>query len=422
MPSSSARAQAWSGPAPPKATSAKSRGSRPCSTETTRRARTISAFTTSITPAGSIPARARSAAARSSSIPPGSIVGSRPRSRFASVTVARAAAAPVARRAGIGARALGADAQRPTLVEPDDRASARADRVHGERGEPDRKLRRRDARARDVRRRRRSRTRPSTCRPCRTRARSRSRRARRAAPRPRRRRPGRRGVRTPRAPRPPPASRGRPTSASRGASEVARPCRRPRGRRDSGRGRARGTRRQRSSTRARTRGTREPPRATRRRARSDSGVLSSSATRRSGSLSRNEKSSETAIASASISGSVARSSGTSSPRGPVRPRTPKQRSSGTSGGGCSTHGRYRCARVWRRRCRTCSKPSFVTSAVRAPRRSRSAFVAIVVPCVKRSTSSAPTAAAASTTDALLSCGSSEPSRSGSHRPRRAPRR
>ena len=56
IPSSSASAHACSGPAPPKATSAKSRGSRPCSTETTRSARTISALTTSITPAGSISA------------------------------------------------------------------------------------------------------------------------------------------------------------------------------------------------------------------------------------------------------------------------------------------------------------------------------------------------------------------------------
>ena len=87
MPSSSASAQPCSGPAPPNATSAKSRGSRPCSTETTRRARTISAFTTSIAPAGSIPPRARCAASRSSSMSPGSVAGSRSRSRFASVTV-----------------------------------------------------------------------------------------------------------------------------------------------------------------------------------------------------------------------------------------------------------------------------------------------------------------------------------------------
>src|SRR5262245_31476108 len=50
----------------------------------------------------------------------------------------------------------------------------------------------------------------------------------------------------------------------------------------------------------------------------------------------------------------------------------------------------------------CSKPAFVTKAVRAPLRSRSAFVAIVVPCVKRSTSSAATASAAATTDSCCS--------------------
>src|SRR5262245_41750118 len=82
----------------------------------------------------------------------------------------------------------------------------------------------------------------------------------------------------------------------------------------------------------------------------------------------------------------------------MRPEAPTQRSSGTSGGGCSAHGLYRCARVWRRRWRRCSKPSVATKAVRAPRRSRSALVAIVVPCVKRSTSVAPTATAADSTD------------------------
>src|SRR5205085_10816435 len=49
-------------------------------------------------------------------------------------------------------------------------------------------------------------------------------------------------------------------------------------------------------------------------------------------------------------------------------------------------------------CSRCSKPALVTNAVRAPRRSSSAFVATVVPCAKRSTSCAPTAAAAASTD------------------------
>src|SRR5581483_7980326 len=65
------------------------------------------------------------------------------------------------------------------------------------------------------------------------------------------------------------------------------------------------------------------------------------------------------------------------------------------------HRRYRCARVCLRRCRRCSKPAFPTYAVRPPRRSSSAFVAVVVPCANRSTRSAPTARAAATTD--ISC-------------------
>ena len=87
IPSSSASAQACSGPAPPNATSAKSRGSRPCSTETTRRARTISAFDDVDDRRGIDSPSARSAASRSSSIPPGSAAGRRPRSRLASLTV-----------------------------------------------------------------------------------------------------------------------------------------------------------------------------------------------------------------------------------------------------------------------------------------------------------------------------------------------
>src|SRR5262249_5811747 len=54
---------------------------------------------------------------------------------------------------------------------------------------------------------------------------------------------------------------------------------------------------------------------------------------------------------------------------------------------------------WRRRWSRCSKPALPMYAVRAPRRSRSAFVATVVPCAKRSSSApAPTARAAPTTD------------------------
>src|SRR3954466_2328444 len=46
----------------------------------------------------------------------------------------------------------------------------------------------------------------------------------------------------------------------------------------------------------------------------------------------------------------------------------------------------------------CSKPSVATKAVRAPLCSSKALVATVVPCVKRSTRSAPTARAAASTD------------------------
>ena len=50
MPSASATPQPWSGPAPPKATSSRSRGSCPCSTLTTRIARTISSSATATIP------------------------------------------------------------------------------------------------------------------------------------------------------------------------------------------------------------------------------------------------------------------------------------------------------------------------------------------------------------------------------------
>ena len=69
-------------------------GRGPFSTETTRRARSISALTISTTAAGSMSPSALSAAATSSSSPPGKTAGSRPRSRFASVTVAAAPPLP----------------------------------------------------------------------------------------------------------------------------------------------------------------------------------------------------------------------------------------------------------------------------------------------------------------------------------------
>ena len=99
MPSASARSQACSGPAPPNATSVKRAGSCPRSTEITRSARAIFAFTTSITaaaarrgspPNGSATLRsARSARAGSSAIvPPRRCSGRRrPSTACASVTV-----------------------------------------------------------------------------------------------------------------------------------------------------------------------------------------------------------------------------------------------------------------------------------------------------------------------------------------------
>ena len=74
MPSSSATAQACSGPAPPNASSATARGSTPYSTVTTRTARAIAASTTATTPSAVTPARssAARAAATSSRPRPGS--------------------------------------------------------------------------------------------------------------------------------------------------------------------------------------------------------------------------------------------------------------------------------------------------------------------------------------------------------------
>ena len=71
IPSSSASSHACSGPAPPKATSAKSRGSCPRSTETTRSARSISAFDDAHDVGRvEVAERPRRRASRSSSSPP----------------------------------------------------------------------------------------------------------------------------------------------------------------------------------------------------------------------------------------------------------------------------------------------------------------------------------------------------------------
>ena len=138
MPSSSASAHACSGPAPPNATSAKSRGSSPCSTETTRSARTISAFTTSIT-AGRVDPGERPLGGVDVELDPARQRGRQAAEEEVRVGHGRArSAASVAGGAGVGPRALGPDAQRAALVEPDDRAAAGADRVHGEGRQPHR--------------------------------------------------------------------------------------------------------------------------------------------------------------------------------------------------------------------------------------------------------------------------------------------
>ena len=100
MPSPSASSQACCGPAPPKATSVNSRGSKPRSSEIARTARSIVAFTTRTTPsaaastsapiASASRASADRAAPRSSGIRPPrkSSARMRPSTRLASVTVA----------------------------------------------------------------------------------------------------------------------------------------------------------------------------------------------------------------------------------------------------------------------------------------------------------------------------------------------
>ena len=84
--------------------------------------------------------------------------------------------------------------------------------------------------------------------------------------------------------------------------------------------------------------------------------------------------------------SASSSSGASSPSGPIRSRTVKRSSRGTSGAG-RARGEVverRRGPAGRSRC-TSRKPSVVTSAVRAPRRSSSALVATVMPCAKAAT-------------------------------------
>ena len=122
-PISSATALACSGPAPPKATSANSRGSWPRWTLITRSAPAMFSLTIRRMPsaAASRPApsrrrpsatAARAASTSSDISPPIRSAGRWPSTTLASVTVGSVAALAVGRRAGLGARRLRADAQR----------------------------------------------------------------------------------------------------------------------------------------------------------------------------------------------------------------------------------------------------------------------------------------------------------------------
>ena len=129
IPSSSASSHACSGPAPPNATSANPRGSWPRSTDTSRNARSISAFTTAITATGSIPSERARPPRRGRARPAGERAGSRPSSEVRVGDGRPRPAASVTRGTRIGAGALGPDAERAARVPPDDRAASGADRV-----------------------------------------------------------------------------------------------------------------------------------------------------------------------------------------------------------------------------------------------------------------------------------------------------
>ena len=268
MPSSSASAHAWSGPAPPNATSAKSRGSRPCSTETTRSARIISAFTTSITASGSRSPSARRGG-RAVELDAAGKRRGQPTEEEVRVGHGRARRRHARSRPGRDRRPRSRGRRGARRPRPAARSSRRPRRPCARRASGGgREGRRPRARARAAPRRRRSRRRRSTCRPCRRRARSRSRRAPRCARRRRRPRPGRRGARTRRdaaassSVASPPEER-----MTSGSGEAAPRARLGERAEVAGQHRARGTRPRRSSRRARTPGARARPRARRRRAR-----------------------------------------------------------------------------------------------------------------------------------------------------------
>ena len=139
MPSSSARAQACSGPPPPNATSVKSRGSRPRSTVTMRSTLAIASSTSVTMPAAvastvnrerAAPASRRRHAARAASIANAAaeqVMRIEPAEHDVRVGDGRAIRLAVARRARVGTRRERTDAQRAAVVDPRDRAAARTD-------------------------------------------------------------------------------------------------------------------------------------------------------------------------------------------------------------------------------------------------------------------------------------------------------
>ena len=145
-PSSSASAHACKPPAPPNATSAKSRGSSPRCTLISRSARTISVSATRTTPsaaaahptrAGVPPvsaARDRSRRSEATAEPPA--VGQQPSRRFASVTVGSSPPTPVARRPWLGAGRVRSRPGARRLRRPTRWTRPRPHRVHVHHREP----------------------------------------------------------------------------------------------------------------------------------------------------------------------------------------------------------------------------------------------------------------------------------------------
>ena len=141
IPSSAAIAAACIGPAPPKGSSAKPRGSMPRSTVTTRSARTISWLATRTIPAAVSSGSSPSAAASAPTAARGRVgverdaagearVGGEVAEQQVGVGHRRlGAAAAVTGGPGLGAGRARADPQRAAGVAPADRAAAGADRV-----------------------------------------------------------------------------------------------------------------------------------------------------------------------------------------------------------------------------------------------------------------------------------------------------